>query len=108
MTTFPIGKAQEIHEDDIDDEEAIQKTAEIIVETSTYMTMIMSQPNYASLRAVCRNNDEYCSALAANGACEMPDGFEDMDADEMEEDAEASLYNFTVLLRYMKFIPLSY
>ncbi len=90
VATFPIGVAQEIHEDDIDDPEAIQKTADAIVDTFAYMSKIMSDPQFASVRAICRNNDAYCSALASSGTCEMPENFEELP----EDDEEVELYQY--------------
>ncbi len=52
----------------------------------------MDSPQFASIRTICRNNDEYCSALAASGKCEKPENLEDLP----EDDEEAGLYKFMV------------
>ncbi len=86
VNTFPIGVTQEIHPDDIDDEDSIEKTINLIINTYSYMNKIMTLPQFASIRTICQNSDEYCSALAADGACNEP-------TDDDEEQAE-ELYNF--------------
>jgi len=92
VETFPIGKRQEIHENDVDNDEAIQNTANVIVETFAYISKIMSQPEYVAVRAMCRNDDEYCSSLAAAGLCEPPENFEELP----EDDEGVELYEFMI------------
>ena len=51
------------------------------------MNDIMTQPQYASIRTTCQNNDEYCAALAASGSCNKP-----ADYDILPDDDEDVLY----------------
>lgn len=76
--------------DDVNDNEAIEKTIDVIVETFTYMNTIMTEPKYASVRATCQNNDIYCAALAANSYCEMPEDYDDLP----EDDEAVLMYDF--------------
>lgn len=63
------------------------------MDTYTYMNKIMTQPQFAAIRTICRNNDEYCSALAADGACEMPQDYQNLKYSN-EGSQDADLYDF--------------
>lgn len=90
--TFPIGKPQGIHPNDINDEDAIEKTVQVIINTFNYMEKVMTQPEYTSVRTLCHNYDEYCAALAADGSCEKPENYEDLP----EGDKDAEIYEFMI------------
>jgi len=85
--TFPIGDPQEIHPDDIDNPEIIQKTIDIILKTFTYMsTQIMNQQSSIPFRSLCRNNDEFCSSLAATNLCIKPENYDELPDDDPERE----------------------
>ena len=90
VKTFPIGKKQEIHPNDIDNNDAIEATLDVIINTYTYMNDIMTQPQYASIRTTCQNNDEYCAALAASGSCNKPADYDTLP----DDDEDVLYYNF--------------
>ncbi len=52
----------------------------------------MTQPEFTTIRTLCTNNDEFCSALAASGECEMPHHYNVDDQDKDDETIE--LYEF--------------
>lgn len=95
-STFPIGVRQEIHPNDIGNEKAIEKTTKIIMDTFTYVNKIMTQPKYSSVRAICQNNDEYCAALAADGACQMPKDYQSIKDDDNTQSIDVDLYEFMI------------
>jgi prolyl 4-hydroxylase len=96
-TTFPIGASQEIHPDDVDDDAAIQNTINVIIETFAYMEKVMTERKYTSVRVSCQNTDEYCSALAADGACIQPVQYdEENDENNNLDDEEVQLYQYMI------------
>lgn len=56
----------------------------------------MTEPKYTSIRKLCSNTDEYCSALAAGGACEMPEHYDKDNSESHEDDDDDAikLYEF--------------
>ena len=91
--TFPIGEIQEIHPNDTNDTNAIEKTTKVIMDTFTYMNKVMTQPQFAAIRTICRNNDEYCSALAADGACKIPKDYQKL-KNSNDGSIDVDLYEF--------------
>lgn len=90
--TFPIGVAQKIEPDDMDDDDVIDRTIHVIKKTFDYMNEIMTVPKFASIRSLCQNNNEFCSSLAGNGACEKPSNYDDVEDEEDDEDV--LLFNY--------------
>ena len=96
IESFPIGVRQEIHPDDVDNEDAIKQTSNTMINTYDYMRKIMTEPQYTSIRTICNNNDAYCAALAADGSCDMPDHYnaDDPESHTDDEDEAIQLYEF--------------
>jgi len=53
----------------------------------------MTSPELISVRYDCLNNDEYCAALATNGACIIPENYSELEV----HDENANLYDFMML-----------